>query len=92
VVTVAGSQIVNAKWGNVHGMDALSKIVGCQQGFFELVPVQGPQQRTLHGHWQSLLHIALQSLDERDHDEPGTPTQTELRTPEMLAIGLSPPT
>jgi hypothetical protein len=91
VVTVSGGQIVNARWGDVLGMEALSQIVGCQQGFFELVPVTGSPQRTLHGPWQSLLHSALQVLDESNHEERGKRTQTEMRTPEMLAIGLSPP-
>jgi hypothetical protein len=91
VVTVADRQIVDARWGNVRGMEALSKIVGCQRGFFELVPVTGSPQRTLHGPWQSLLHSALQVLDESNHEERGDRTQTEMRTPETLAIGLSPP-
>ena len=93
VVTVAGGQIVNARWGNVHGIEALSEIVGCQRGFFELVPVTGSPQRTLHGPWQSLLHSALQALDERNHEKRGDRMQAEMmQTPEMLAIGLLPPT
>ena len=91
MVTVAGGQIVDARWGNVRGMEALSKIVGCQRGFFELVPVTGSPQRSLHGPWQTLLHSALQVLDESNHEERGELTETEMRTPEMLAIGLSPP-
>jgi hypothetical protein len=90
VVTVGDGQIVDARWGKIRGMDALSEIVGCQQGFFELVPVTGVTQRTLHGHWQNLLHSALQLLDERDHEERGDRTQSEVRTPEMRATGLSP--
>jgi len=90
VVTVAGGQIVDARWGNVRGMEALSQIVGCQRGFFELVPVTGSMLRTLHGPWQSLLHSALQVLDESNHESRDDRTQTEMRTPEMLAIGLSP--
>jgi len=92
VVTVAGDQIVNARWGNVHGMEALSEIVGCQRGFFELVPVTGSPQRTLYGHWQSQLHGALQVLHERDDEKCGDRTQAEMKTPDMLAIGPSPPT
>jgi len=92
VVTVRGGQIVGARWANVHGMQALSEIVGCQRGFFELIPVMGSQQQTLHGHWQDLLHSALQVLEQRNHEKRGGQTQTEMRTPEMLAIGLSPPT
>jgi hypothetical protein len=92
VVTVRGGQIVDARWAQVQGLETLSEIVGCQRGFFELMPVMKSQQRTLHGHWQSLLHSALQVLDERNHEKRGAQTQTETRTPEMLAIGLSPPT
>ena len=92
MVTVRGGQIVHARWGQVRGMEALSEIVGCQQGFFELVPVTGSQQRTLQGPWQSLLHGALQALGERDHENRGDQTQTETQTPEMMAIGLAPPT
>ena len=92
MVTVAHHQIVDARWGSVRGMEALSKIVGCQRGYFELVPVTGSLQQTLHGPWQSLLHAALQVLDESNHEERGERTQTETRTPEMLAIDLSPPT
>jgi hypothetical protein len=71
-------------------MEALSEIVGYQRGFFELVPVTGSPRRTLHGHWQGLLHCALQVLDERNYERPGM--QAEMQTPETLAIGLSPPT
>ena len=91
MVTVAGGQIVDARWGNVRGMEALSKIVGCQQGSFELVPVTGSVLRTMHGPWQSLLHSALQVLDESNHEKRGERTSAEMRTPELLAIGLSPP-
>ena len=92
MVTVCGGQIVDARWANIHGMEALSEIVGCQRGFFELMPVMKSLQRTLHGHWQNLLHSALQVLEERNHEKRGAQTQTEMQTPEMLAIGLSPPT
>ena len=67
-------------------MEALSEIVGCQQGFFEFVPVTGSPQRTLHGPWQSLLHSALQVLDERNHENRGERTQSEMKTPEALAL------
>ena len=89
VVTVGGGQIIDARWGNVRGMEALSEIVGCQRGFFELVPVTGAPQRTLHGHWQSLLLSARQVLHERIQEKRSDPTQAEIQTPEMLAI-LSP--
>jgi hypothetical protein len=91
VATVVGGQIVDARWGNMRGMEALSEIVGCQRGIFELVPVTGSPRRTLHGHWQCLLHGALQVLAERNCEERGDRMHAEMRTPEMLAIGLSPP-
>jgi hypothetical protein len=66
-VVVIDGQIVDARWGDVHGMPALSEIVGCQKGSFDLAPVSGSVERTLHGHWQSLLLSAVQILDERNH-------------------------
>jgi hypothetical protein len=66
VVVVAG-QMVDARWGDVHGLPALCEIVGCQQGSFDLAPVSGSIERTLDGHWQSLLLSAVQMLDERNH-------------------------
>jgi Domain of unknown function (DUF4388) len=92
LVTVRDGQIVDARWAHIHGLEALGEIVGCQRGFFELVPVTGSQQRTLHGHWQGLLHSALQALHERNREEGEEQTQIEMRTPEMLASGLAPPT
>jgi hypothetical protein len=65
-VTVLDGQIVDARWGSLRGMEALSKIADCQQGLFELVPVTEPVERTLHGHWQGLLLGAVQRLDERN--------------------------
>jgi len=100
IVTVSGGQIIDARWGNVHGMEALAQIVGCQQGSFELVPVTGPPQRSLHGQWQTLLHSALQAADTRNHGTQVDGTQvdgtqvdrspTEVHTPELLITGLSP--
>jgi hypothetical protein len=75
-VTVVGGQILDARWGDIHGMDALCEIVGCQQGFFELVPVTATPEPTLHGHWQSLLLGAVQMLDERKHHK-GAHTMSE---------------
>jgi len=66
-VVVVDGQIVDARWGDVRGLPALCEIVGCQKGSFELVPVSGSIERTLHGHWQSLLLSAVQMLDERNH-------------------------
>ena len=64
---VVDGQMVDARWGEVHGLPALSEIVGCQKGSFDLAPVSGSIERTLDGHWQSLLLSAVQILDERNH-------------------------
>ena len=90
IVTVAGGQIIDARWGNVHGMEALAEIVGCQHGSFELVPVTGPPRRSLYGQWQTLLHSALQARDTRNHGTQVDRSQPELHTPELLITGLSP--
>jgi len=75
-VVVIDGQIVDAKWGNVHGMEALSEIVDLKQGSFELAPVSGSVERTLQGHWQSLLLNAVQMLDERNFQRcSGTPSE-----------------
>ena len=66
-VVVVEGQLVDARWGNIHGLPALCEIVGCQQGTFDLAPVSGSVERTLDGHWQSLLLSAVQMLDERNH-------------------------
>jgi len=66
-VVVVDGQMVDARWGDVHGLAALSEIVGCQKGSFDLAPVSGSIERTLDGHWQSLLLSAVQILDERNH-------------------------
>ena len=66
-VVVVDGQMVDARWGEVHGLPALSEIVGCQKGSFDLAPVSGSIERTLDGHWQSLLLSAVQILDERNH-------------------------
>lgn len=68
------------------------RVVGCQRGFFELVPVTGSPQQTLYGHWQSQLHGALQVLHERNDEQCGDRTPAEMKTPDMVAIGPSPPT
>jgi Domain of unknown function (DUF4388) len=67
-VVVVGGQLTDASWGHARGMEALSIIVGCHSGFFELVPVSGSTERTLDGPWQSLLLRAVQILDERNHE------------------------
>lgn len=64
-VVVRDGQIVDARWGNERGMQALSEIVGCQWGVFDILPVSGPPERTVHGNWRSLLLSAVQILDER---------------------------
>ena len=70
-VVVVDGQLVDARWGEVHGLPALCEIVGCQKGSFNLVPVSGSIERTLDGHWQSLLLSAVQMLDERNHQTRG---------------------
>jgi len=70
-VVVVDGQMVDARWGDVHGLPALCEIVGCQKGSFDLVPVSGSIERTLDGHWQSLLLSAVQMLDERNHQTNG---------------------
>jgi hypothetical protein len=66
-VVVVDGQMIDARWGESHGLPALSEIVGCQKGSFDLAPVSGSIERTLDGHWQSLLLSAVQILDERNH-------------------------
>ena len=70
-VVVVDGQMVDARWGDVHGLPALCEIVGCHKGSFDLAPVSGPIERTLDGRWQSLLLGAVQMLDERNHQRSG---------------------
>jgi hypothetical protein len=58
--------MVDARWGDVHGMQALSEIVDLKIGSFDLAAVSGSVERTLQGQWQSLLLSAVQMLDERN--------------------------
>jgi hypothetical protein len=81
-VVVVQGELTDARWGNLRGMEALSIIVGCHSGFFELVPVSGGAERTLDEPWQSLLLRAVQMLDERNRDS------RRVRTEEPVARTL----
>lgn len=97
-VVVIDGQIVDARWGDVHGMQALSEIVGIRQGSFDLAPVSGSIERTLQGHWQSLLLGAVQMLDERNFQKrSGAPSEgspqgrrSASRSGEHMMIALPP--
>jgi hypothetical protein len=97
-VVVIDGQIVDAKWGDVHGMEALSEIVDLKKGSFDLAPVSGSIARTLQGHWQGLLLGAVQMLDERNFQEhsrtpaEGTPEvrRSASRSGEHMMIALPP--
>jgi Domain of unknown function (DUF4388) len=97
-VVVIDGQIVDARWGDVHGMQALSEIVGLKQGSFDLAPVSGSIERTLQGHWQSLLLGAVQILDERNFQKrSGAPSEgspqgrrSASRSGEHMMIALPP--
>jgi hypothetical protein len=80
-VVVVDGQMVDARWGDVRGMQALSEIVDLKKGSFDLAPVSGSIERTLQGPWQSLLLNAVQMLDERNFQRrSGTPSEG---TPEV---------
>ena len=97
-VVVIDGQIVDARWGSVHGMEALSEIVDLKKGSFDLAPVSGSIERTLQGHWQSLLLGAVQMLDERNFQRrSGTPSdgvpevrRAANRSGEHMMIALPP--
>jgi hypothetical protein len=97
-VVVVDGQLVDARWGDVHGLPALCEIVGCQTGSFDLVPVSGSIERTLDGHWQSLLLSAVQMLDERNHhtsgeaqpEEPQESQRSSSSSGQLMLIALSP--
>ena len=97
-VVVVDGQMVDARWGDVHGLPALCEIVGCQKGSFDLVPVSGSVERTLDGHWQSLLLSAVQMLDERNHrnrdespcEEPQESPRASSSSGQLMLIALPP--
>jgi hypothetical protein len=75
-VVVVDGQMVDARWGDARGMQALSEIVDLKTGSFDLAPVSGSIERTLQGHWQSLLLNAVHMLDERNFQKRGgTPSE-----------------
>jgi hypothetical protein len=81
-VVVVDGQMVDARWGEVHGLPALCEIVGCQKGTFDLAPVSGSVERTLEGNWQSLLLSAVQMLDERNYrSREDTPSEAPQCSP-----------
>jgi hypothetical protein len=67
-VVVLDGRLVDARWGMTHGRAALTEIVGCHYGYFELVPVESKLEHTLDDDTQSLLLNALHALDERNHE------------------------
>ena len=100
-VVVVEGQIVDARWGDVHGLPALSEIVSCEKGSFDLAPVSGSIERTLDGRWQSLLLCAVQMFDERKyHDRNGSQSEASqggqrsasspVRSGELMLIALPP--
>jgi hypothetical protein len=63
-VVVVDGQLANARWGRQRGLEALSEIVGCGHGTFDLAPVPDAIDRVFHDHWQGLLLSAVQLLDQ----------------------------
>lgn len=67
-VVVENGELVDARCGGLQGLPALTEIVGCPRGQFELVQVAATAQPTLQGRWQALLLSAAQQLDEREFE------------------------
>jgi hypothetical protein len=64
-VIVHEGELVSARWGGLFGVTALTEIVSCDWGYFELMSPTRTIENNLFGSWQSLLLEAVHELDER---------------------------
>jgi hypothetical protein len=98
-LVVKSGELIDARMGNLSGMEALIEIIDCHEGSFELLPIAPVTAPSLSGPWQSLVLTAAQQLDERNFerglqpkaDEP--PARPEENTPPVLIMlpgGLNP--
>ena len=64
-VSIAGGELVDARYAEQVGPEALVELIALRMGQFAVRRQPGDVPHTIHGHWQYNLLVAAQRLDER---------------------------
>jgi DNA-binding NarL/FixJ family response regulator len=76
VIFIEDGSIVHAESGALKGEVALYGLLALQGGEFNLRPFAEPSQRTIQGHWESLLMEAARLSDESSQETPAPDAST----------------
>ena len=78
IIYVEDARIVHAILDGAEGIDALSNMLGWEEGHFHLENIDNIPHYTIDGEWNSVLLAALQQMDEQTTvDEQATVTEKD---------------
>lgn len=68
-VVVSEGELLSARWGGLFGLPALTEVVACNWGSFDLLAIERLPEQCLFGSWQNLLLDAVHELDKRQREQ-----------------------